>query len=83
MPDIFLAKADFFSVIDDQAGDAHDVVLFPKLREMADVEDLGGDVAVFRGDSLGGGDQLRAQGYRIESLASIASMSDDGIVFRN
>ena len=31
----------------------------------------------------GGGDQLREKGYRIESLASIASMSDDGIVFRN
>ena len=31
----------------------------------------------------GGGDELRAQGYRIESLASIESMSDNGIVFRN
>jgi len=31
----------------------------------------------------GGGDDLRAQGYRIESLASIASMSENGIVFRN
>jgi len=31
----------------------------------------------------GGGDDLRAKGYRIESLASIASMSDDGIVFRD
>ena len=30
----------------------------------------------------GGGDELRAQGYRIESLASIESMSDNGIVFR-
>ena len=31
----------------------------------------------------GGGDDLRAKGYRIESLASIASMSEDGIVFRH
>ena len=30
----------------------------------------------------GGGDELRSKGYRIESLASIASMSDDGFVFR-
>ena len=30
----------------------------------------------------GGGDELRAKGYRIESLASIDSMSDSGIVFR-
>ena len=31
----------------------------------------------------GGGEELRAQGYRIESLASIESMSENGIVFRN
>ena len=30
----------------------------------------------------GGGDELRAKGYRIESLASIESMSENGIVFR-
>lgn len=29
----------------------------------------------------GGGDQLRAEGMRIESLARIASMSDDSLVF--
>lgn len=31
----------------------------------------------------GGGDDLRAKGYRIESLASIDSMDENGIVFRN
>ena len=31
----------------------------------------------------GGGDELRAKGYRIESLASIASMDEDGITFRS
>jgi len=30
----------------------------------------------------GAGDQLRAEGVRIESLAMIESMSDDAIVFR-
>ena len=30
----------------------------------------------------GGGDALRAKGYRVESLAIIESMSEDGIVFR-
>ena len=29
----------------------------------------------------GGGDKLRAQGMRIESLARIASMSDDSLTF--
>ena len=29
----------------------------------------------------GGGDRLRAEGLRIESLAKIASMSDDSLVF--
>ena len=29
----------------------------------------------------GGGDRMRAEGMRVESLAKIASMSDDGLVF--
>jgi xanthine phosphoribosyltransferase len=31
----------------------------------------------------GAGDALRAQGVRLESLAAIESMSEDGIVFRS
>ncbi len=31
----------------------------------------------------GGGDELRAAGYRVESLAMIEAMTDDGIVFRH
>ena len=31
----------------------------------------------------GAGDQLRAEGVRIESLAAIEAMSEDGIVFRS
>lgn len=31
----------------------------------------------------GGGDELRRQGYRVESLAMIEKMSDDGIEFRS
>ena len=30
----------------------------------------------------GGGDELRAQGYRVESLAIIESMNESGITFR-
>jgi hypothetical protein len=29
-----------------------------------------------------GGDKLRAQGYRVESLAIVDEMTDDEIVFR-
>lgn len=31
----------------------------------------------------GGGDKLRAQGYKVESLAVVDSMTDDSITFRN
>ena len=39
--------------------------------------------AVIARGPLGGGDALRAQGVRVESLAIVESMTDDSIAFRN
>ena len=60
--DVFLSEGDVFSVVDDEAGDAHDLVFLLQIREMVEVIDLGGDVCVFSGDALGGGHQFRAHG---------------------
>ena len=56
LPDVFLAEGDGFAVIEDEAGDAHHIVGFPKFREVVDIKYLCGNVFVFRGNSLGGGD---------------------------
>ena len=62
LPDVFLAEGDGFTVVEDETGDAHHIVGFPKLREVVDIKYLCGNVFVFRGNSLGCGDQLGAHG---------------------
>ena len=57
------------------------------LKGLISIIDQGGATVAGIGVAIekayqGGGDELRAKGYRIESLASIDSMSDSGIVFR-
>ena len=41
----------------------------------------GAAIAIEKGFQ-GGGDALRAEGVRVESLAIVESMTDEGIVFR-
>ena len=53
LSDILLSKRYLFSIINNQAGDTHDLILFPKVREVIQVIDLGGDVRIFCGDPLG------------------------------
>ena len=48
--------------------------------EQAGAELVGAGIAVEK-VFQGGGDALRAQGVRVEALARIASMSDDGLTF--
>jgi len=49
--------------------------------ELAGCEAVGAAIAIEKAYQ-GGGDDLRANGLRIESLAKIASMSvDEGIIF--
>ena len=42
-----------------------------------------GCVAAIEKGYQGGGDSLRAEGIRVESLAIVESMSEDGVIFRN
>lgn len=53
LPHILLAEGHLFPMVDHQAGDAHDLVLFPQVGEVVQVVDLGGDVRIFRGNALG------------------------------
>ena len=43
---------------------------------------VGAAIAIEKGFQ-GGGDALRAEGVRVESLAIVDSMTDDAITFRN
>ena len=51
------------------------------IAEDAGAEVVGCAAAIEKGYQLGG-DNLRARGYRVESLAIIDSMTKDEIVFR-
>jgi len=77
----YISPGDRILIIDDFLANGS------ALRGLISIIDQGGATVAGIGIAIekayqGGGDELRAQGYRIESLASIASMSDDGIVFR-
>ena len=50
------------------------------LAEQAGASVVGAGIAIEKAFQ-GGGDRMRAEGMRVESLAKIASMSDDGLVF--
>ena len=62
LPHILLAEGHLFPMVDHQAGDAHDLVLFPQVGEVVQVVDLGGDVRIFRGNALGRRHQFRTSG---------------------
>ena len=62
VPDIFLAERYLLPIIDDQAGNAHHLILLPQVWEAVQVIDLGGDVRIFRSDPLSRRHQLRAHG---------------------
>jgi xanthine phosphoribosyltransferase len=51
------------------------------IAEDADCEVVGCCTAIEKGYQMGG-DNLRARGYRVESLAIIDQMDETGIVFR-
>lgn len=69
-------------VVDDflALGNALDGLL--KICSDADAEVVGAGIAIEKGFQ-GGGDALRTQGFRVESLAIIDSMSDGTINFRD
>ncbi len=67
-------------VVDDFLATGAALIGLKAIIEQAGAELVGAGIAVEK-VFQGGGDALRAQGVRVESLARVASMSDDGLAF--
>lgn len=77
----YLLSGDRLLIIDDFLASGNAIEGLLELARAAGASVVGCTAAIEKGFQSGG-DKLRAQGIRVESLAVIESMSDDGIVFR-
>lgn len=77
----YLLPTDKVLLVDDFLANGKALIGLKHLVEQAGAELVGAAIAVEKGFQ-GGGDTLRAQGVRVESLAVIDSMTDDAITFR-
>ena len=75
-----LGRVDRVLIIDDFLATGAALVGLKKLVELSGATLVGAGIAIEK-VFQGGGDLLRSQGLRIESLARIASMSDDSLTF--
>ena len=73
----YLQRGDRVLIIDDFLATGAALIGLKQLVEMAGGTVVGAGIAVEKAFQ-GGGDKLRAEGLRIESLARIESMSDEG-----
>ena len=79
----FLGPEDHILIIDDFLANGHALVGLISIAEQAGASVAGAGIMIEK-SFQGGGDMLREKGIRIESLAMVEKMSDDGsIVFRN
>ena len=76
----YLHPGDRVLIVDDFLATGAALVGLKALCEQAGAEVVGAGIAIEK-VFQGGGDKLRAQGLRVESLARIASMSDEGLSF--
>ena len=67
--------------MDDFLANGKALMGLAELVEKAGATLVGAAIAIEKGFQ-GGGDALRAQGIRVESLAILDSMDDNGITFR-
>ena len=77
----FLGKGDRVLVIDDFLAKGNALNGIMDILNQAGAELVGCAIAIEKGFQ-GGGDELRAKGIRVDSLAIIESMSDDSLTFR-
>lgn len=77
----YLLPSDRVLLVDDFLANGKALQGLIQLTDQAGAELVGAACAIEKGFQ-GGGDALRAQGIRVESLAIIESMSDDSIRFR-
>ena len=77
----YLLPGDKVLLVDDFLANGKALLGLMELARQAGAQVAGAACAIEKGFQ-GGGDRLRAQGVRVESLAIIEEMSDDGIRFR-
>lgn len=77
----FLSAEDRVLIVDDFLANGKALNGLLDIVSQAGATAVGIAIAIEKGFQ-GGGDKLRAEGIRVESLAIVESMSDDGIVFR-
>lgn len=77
----YLLPTDKVLLVDDFLANGKALVGLIELVQQAGAEVAGASCAIEKGFQ-GGGDQLRQAGVRVESLAIIDEMSDEGIRFR-
>lgn len=77
----FISENDRILIVDDFLANGNALVGLLDIVAQAGAEAVGAAIAIEKGFQKGG-DMLREKGIRVESLAIIDSMTDDGIVFR-
>ncbi len=77
----FIKNDDRILIVDDFLANGNALVGLLDIVEQAGAKAVGAAIAIEKGFQKGG-DMLREKGIRVESLAIIDQMTDDGIVFR-
>ena len=77
----YLKSTDTVLLVDDFLANGKALIGLTDLVRQAGATTVGAAIAIEKGFQ-GGGDALRAQGVRVESLAIVESMTDDSITFR-
>lgn len=78
----FLNPGDRVVIVDDFLARGNALRGLIDIIEQAGAEVVGISTVIEKGFQ-GGGDKLREEGYRVESLAIIETMTDDTVTFRN
>lgn len=77
----FINENDKILIVDDFLANGNALIGLLDIVEQAKAKAVGAAIAIEKGFQKGG-DLLREKGIRVESLAIVDSMTDDGIVFR-
>ena len=77
----FIGEKDKLLIIDDFLSDGNALRGLLSIAKQGEAEVVGTAVAIEKG-FVGGGDRLRQEGIRVESLAIVDEMSKNGITFR-
>lgn len=78
----YISKDDTVLIVDDFLAKGNALKGLIEITGKAGAKLAGAAIAIEKGFQ-GGGDELRRQGIRVESLAIIESMSDDSLTFRS